>query len=342
MKGRFKILLLQIFFGLGLFLILGEFALRLSGRCLTYLEKTQHRYVNPYNQRLDSWYYVYPPNSKAEHNEAEFHTAETTNAMGLVGREIPVVKPDSAKWIFFIGDSFTEGHGADSSHSMPVYFQQLIDSAGMKAEVFNAGIAGSDPFFEYVLLKDKLIQHHPDEVIVSINESDFYDYIIRGGMERFKKDGTVQYRKSPPMEPLFHYSHLFRAFMFAFGSPVMLWKPQFDKQKKEALQQITECLYNMNSLCREHGVKLIVLLHPVPDVFTKTGGKDNISEIENYINRDSITFINTYQQFKPYLNRNNYLQYAWKLNNHFNAKGYKIYAEIIFADLNKQLGDICN
>ncbi|MCO5247754.1 MAG: hypothetical protein M9887_02225 [Chitinophagales bacterium] len=41
-------------------------------------------------------------------------------------------------------------------------------------EVLNAGKRGSDPFFNFKLLEDKLIEYQPDMVIQSFTANDYY------------------------------------------------------------------------------------------------------------------------------------------------------------------------
>jgi hypothetical protein len=59
-----------------------------------------------------------------------------------------------------------------------------------------AGVAGSDPFYEYRLLVDKLLACQPDLVMTVVNVSDVIDVIVRGG-----KDGRNVLAHGLPLYP---------------------------------------------------------------------------------------------------------------------------------------------
>jgi hypothetical protein len=37
--------------------------------------------------------------------------------------------------------------------------------------------------------------------------------------------------------------------------------------------------------------------------------------------------------FSQFLNQRNYLDYSWKLDKHFNSRGYKLFAELAFREI---------
>ncbi len=200
------------FFSVFLVLILVEIALRYSALFYTYPEVTGKPYTSYYNQELPTWYPFWTPNSSFEFDNRDFKYPYKINSLGFRGEEIQTDVPDSVNHIIVLGDSFAEGAGAPADSSWPELLQIFLDSAGILNEVTNAGISGSDPFFEYVFYRDKLKSVHPDYLIVSINSTDIQDYILRGGFERFHDDSSTHYRKGPWYEFLYINSHLVRAF----------------------------------------------------------------------------------------------------------------------------------
>jgi len=91
--------------------------------------------------------------------------------------------------------------------------QQLNLQLPLQHEVLNAGVVGSDAFFGYHLLKDKLLLLQPEIVLLNVNYSDFTNYIFCRGFERFKNDSIVQYQPAPAIKQYYKHSHLLRAFI---------------------------------------------------------------------------------------------------------------------------------
>ena len=176
-------------------------------RYSSYSEKnSEFLYVSPYTVKESNWspvwqknLHVYKPNYRSSLNFAEYAYHIQTNSEGLREAEIPVPNPHSDYRILALGDSFTEGRGAGQDSTWPKSLERKLNaSAGSrKTMVINAGISGSDPFFEYQLLKERLLKYNPNMVIVAINSSDIDDLIIRGGMERFQPGGILKYKEGP-------------------------------------------------------------------------------------------------------------------------------------------------
>ncbi len=204
---RIFLFLLLLLFTLGLL----EGALRLTGIFSVYTETIGMGYTSAYENPLPTWYPSRPPNDSIFEDRKDFKYASITNSFGIRDKEWREEK-DSAYRIIALGDSFAEGVGAPADSSWVRLLENLLQQRGARCEVFNAGISGSDPFFEYVLFRDKLARFRPDCVLVSINSSDIHDFILKGGMERFHADGTSHFRNAPEYEMLYEKSHIVRAF----------------------------------------------------------------------------------------------------------------------------------
>jgi len=72
-----------------------------------------------------------------------------------------------------------------------------------KIETLNGGVSGSDPFYSYYILRYKLLKYHPDLVVLTINKTDFDDFVCRGGDERFLSNGKIQTKSRPVIEWFF-------------------------------------------------------------------------------------------------------------------------------------------
>jgi hypothetical protein len=332
MKAHWKRIIFQVVVTLAAI----EIVLRIFGVNATYSERTRGCYVSYYGQVLPTWYHVWTPNTPIVYDQPEIKCSYPGNSLGLREVEIPVAKRDSIKRLIFIGDSFTEGDGVEYPFSMPRVFAKKIDSAQLKFEVFNAGVSGSDPFYEYVLLRDKLLTLHPDAVAVCINNSDIQDYIFRGGMERFHKDGTTAFRQGPWWKKLYQFSRIARVVLVAKGyNDCFLQPKEMEAEQKNAVQQILQCLHQMNDLCVSKKIRLICVLHPVPNSFAEGVKQDNIEALTLQAYRDSLPFLDLYPDFRAALNSGNYRQYSWEINRHYNRAGYELYAGILFNEVSK-------
>ncbi len=136
------------------------------------------------------WLRVNPPGSLVPYRNEEFEYFSQASSLGLREREIPRQKPPGQFRIVALGDSFTEGMGAPITRTWPRTLERLL---GRNFLVVNAGICGDDPFYAFVLLRDRLAALSPDLVILAQNATDVTDAVRRGGLERFAPDGTVVY-----------------------------------------------------------------------------------------------------------------------------------------------------
>lgn len=248
-------------------MVLAEIALRIMGRYEVYSEKTKGEYAIGYGEERDSWYYTHTPNKIDTPRNSDFTYPLVTNSLGL--REKEVASKDTAKKrILVLGDSFAEGVGAPYDSTWPRIMEKLLNQVGQPAEVIDAGIAGSDVFYEYVLYRDKLKELKPDIVLVSINASDYTDYIYRGGMERFLPDSTVLNRPAPWFEPLFHYSHFFRGGWNKINgynvNGMFVGVNEYPEMFNEANAKFVAVLEQFNALAKSNNAQLCVLIHNTP------------------------------------------------------------------------------
>ena len=169
-----------------------------------------HSYLSPYEpvNIQKGHIYSHKENSTLTYKTNEFSYIHKMNKDGFRCTDFDTSKGKNEIRIAAIGDSYTEGVGAPQDSTWPGLLEEKLNKTdnGFKYSVINAGIIGSDPIFGFVLLRDKLLKYHPDIVIYTINLSDYLDLRTRGGMERFKPDGIIEYKKGPVWEWLFAIS----------------------------------------------------------------------------------------------------------------------------------------
>ena len=194
-KKQFLWLLKYSMIVLVVFFLFFEIILRISGFYASYSENVGNSFSTYYNRMLPNHYHLLPEGNLDFLERDEFNYAYQINSLGLRGREVSAAKKDSTYRIIVFGDSFTEGFGAPGDSTYPSLLEKELNRTYTGTfEVINAGVIGSDPFYCYKLLVDRFLAYEADLVIFSINNSDITDYIFRGGLERFRADGTTSRR----------------------------------------------------------------------------------------------------------------------------------------------------
>jgi lysophospholipase L1-like esterase len=190
----------------------------------------------------------------------------------------------------------------------------------------NAGVCGSDPYFEYILLKEKLLKFKPDLVLVAVNNSDLTDILLRGGMERFRSDGTLQYNPAPWWEPIYATSHISRLFFTAMGYNDLLIKRN-GHNYSDSEAKLIEIIRNFNSLSKQENFKFILIFHPhKTDIDRKTSKLDGVIKQINSEKELEVLNLLTYFIEKEKIDSSNSQNYYWVKDGHHNAKGYAAFA----------------
>ena len=310
-------------------LVLFELYLRVQGINSTYTEKIDGgAYQSPYEARPGlGWLHTYTPHERRHIQAKEFVISLHANAEGCNDRDWSLQK--NRKRIFCLGDSFTEGIGSSPDSSYPAALQNLL---GDSAEVCNAGVSGSDPFYEYMLLKQKLLMYKPDVVLVSINWSDIDDYIARGGFARFRPNGTLTFNRAPWWEGLYARCYTLRFFIInvCHYSPMFLSRHQKVIKEDEARQQLIACVDSFSSLCRAQNIQPVFVFHPMISEVKES--KLKCQRVLDYCRAHAILAVDVL----AYLKLKGVVQpegIFWPIDQHNNNRGYHLFAEAVAEKL---------
>ncbi len=187
---------------------------------------------------------------------------ERCNAFGLRG-----ALPDKNKKIILtLGDSFTEGLGAPADSCYPALLRNYIVAKDSLQDVLNAGVAGNDIFFDWKMLQKLQDRYQLKQLIFLMNVTDVNDVATRGGKERFKPDGFLQFKARPAWEPLYAVSFVFRLFMHnVFKLDYNLQtEQQVTARNAEALNKIQELMKKeIIPWSQQHGTGILFVLHPL-------------------------------------------------------------------------------
>lgn len=330
MRKNILLLCFSCVFALGV----GELFCRIKGSYLSYNERTgASGYTSPFEMDSRDSTRAYQPYTKRLLKRNEFTDEWTSNADGL--KEKNITQKKNKKRILILGDSFTEGVGAPPDSSYPRILETLLVNSNDSAEVINAGIGGSDIFFEYKLLQVLLPKYQPDVVIVTCNASDIFEYSTRGGFERFHKDGSIHYRNAPWFEPLYAHSLFARVFIhdvlqYDFN---FIPKDQYNTETAKALQRMALAIDWVQLLCRQQQIPFGMVFHPFhgdfeyPETYL-------MKDLVKHCNQNHIPNVDAlpYMQTKG-INNNNWASIYWPMDGHFKPKGYALLANCTYTVL---------
>ena len=314
--------------------VLTEFLLRVGHVYQTGFERNEGRYKSFYKSPYTSHYPVLPKTYRMSVTP-EFSYPVSVNSLGFLGGEWPRIK---AKWkrILVLGDSFTEGIGAPADSSWPFLLEKMLNSDSVFAEVFNAGVSGSDPVFQNRLFQHKLVSYLPEMVVMTINFSDIHEIITRGGEKRFRANGQVVFNSSPAWEPLYQWSYFFRFMIHTiFRYDFSLLSPQeYAIRSEEAVREIIHQAYSLHQFCKEKNTGFTVVIHPYLDPYDAfLRQQDILGKVDSGLRNQGVQIINLFSPFRDKVNKTNYKQYAWPVDKHYNSRGYAMFARFVADSL---------
>ena len=292
-------------------------------------------------ERERGFLYTNPPNKIKTITNNEFSYEHRYNSEGLRNKEISTTKQQNEIRIITLGDSYTEGVGSPQDSTCPCLFEQELQRCYSKDSfytVINAGVYGSDPFFESYLLKTRLLRYKPDIVFVAINNSDITDVIERGGFERFASDSTIVFKNSAWWEPLSGASIIVRMAVrniFKYGNN-FLRRKDFLPVYLEASKSLVIAVNEMAKMAKEAGFKLVIIFNP--SLNEMGASRFDLDVTKRLIVDSTINIIDLQRDYNNYFKQNNlnYKDYFWPKDSHPNSKGYLIWSRILLSEMREK------
>ncbi|MDD4899087.1 MAG: GDSL-type esterase/lipase family protein [Candidatus Omnitrophica bacterium] len=108
------------------------------------------------------------PGFKASDDKFGRVTSFSVSEQGFKDRDFSLQKPANTIRIACVGDSITEGVGVANADTYPKLLEKYLNSMGSqkKFEVINAGVSDYSLPQEYFYIKHKIVNFHPDIVIL--------------------------------------------------------------------------------------------------------------------------------------------------------------------------------
>ncbi len=323
-------------------LTISEIYLRIDGELDTYAEKTGHFYRSYYNHEAPSLYWNHPIDTTYTIHQGDFSYEYETNELGLREKRNAISKPDTGAFrILTLGDSFTEGFGTSADSAWPRIFEDWFKTETIgfkKVQVYNAGMAGSDPFFNYVMLKDKLLPFRPNLVIQTVNVSDLSDFLFRGGMERF---GTnhIKFRNGPWWEPLFRLSYTFRLVaenLFGYNSMLVSNENHIRIYRESVKKYAPLFSTTYRQLADSVGFSVVYILQPMhSDIQYQNGYYLYMQQLDSLLKESGCISIDLLPAMESAIGIDTAYDYSWKTDGHYRGLGYLKMGELIADTLTK-------
>lgn len=292
-------------------------------------------YYSDFEKGEKAFYKLKFPKEEYSLQSSEFNFSRTANSLGIPDVEWSMNKDTSTTRILCIGDSFTEGDGADFDSTYVAFLNRSLQSKNPHIEVMNAGRCGSDPFFDFKLLQNIMIEYQPDIIIQSFTINDlYYDMLIKGGNERFLPDSTLKFRPDYWWEPIYAASFTARILIQSVGGfDKNLHRIELSPENKLRMEQNSKQLFkDYQDFAQKHQAQLVVFT--LPFIENLKGSQEN-EEFYNKFKKEfadfGISFHNLHPCYEDYIAANNsiYKDYYWKTDGHHNAKGYEMMAKCI-------------
>ncbi len=317
-----------------LFIPAAEIALRITCDYCTWTEKSGEGLVSLYGVTEPTWYHVREPNSVTTFELPEFDYEIRTNSLGFRDIEHPLDKPAGEFRLLAIGDSFTEGWGARFERTWLNVLAGNLEANYPDANfrVISGGSSGSDPFFGYRNLEDRLLAYRPDWVLLVVNDSDIHDILVRGGMERFLPDGTTRGADGPDMPFLYKHSQFARFILFEVFDYThsLLRRPERNRRAALAIQSLKDLLREYKSLLDARGIRFTLVLQPYRNEVARQEYQ-RLGELVDFAQQHSIDMIDTrhYMSQKLQEHEGRLEDLYWPIDAHFTELGYRYFAEAV-------------
>lgn len=323
-KQNIMTVLISVFVGL----LIVEASLRILGINVTAFEQRFGYYESVQTQFKLKEYFVREANISYILKNEEFEFERQSNSLGLSGDEPESRKEENEFLIMALGDSFTEGDGAHKDSTWLKFLERkLPDNDSVDYCFFNAGVCGSDPIYEYKLLKDKLLVYKPNLVIVSYG-FELTDVIMRGGKERYETEKPAIERHW--WQPIYSVSFLTRLIVHnLFGyDDLLLSKSDYELARQKAISDLKLSIDDFKKLSESEGFELLIIFFPMQNELDSGKYNSNMELIE-YSDKLGIRTLDMMKYYRQelHIDKNNSSNYYWEKDGHHNSAGYEKYAD---------------
>ena len=322
--------------------ILLELGLRTLGLVASYTEIREGQYLSPYDGDRSLW--VREANTHHVLQSPEFSFDRYTNSLGFSDRDFSIEKPLGCRRILCFGDSFTEGDGAPVDSAYPVLLEHALHTMDSSTswEVWNVGLCGSDPIFNYITYGELLRTFEADLIIQTISEADIkQDFVIRGGMNRYNAEGELAIQSPVWWEAIYAYSHVARLFLHYLGGfdYTLMTKKTRQERLAEAVGHTESIIDQWQEASTLDNRSLLFVLLPMKNNANNGKWSKEMTAIKDYLSTqyNDTLHVDLLTDYTKYCQRDGLSVYYWPQDGHHTSKGYLMMAESIAKHLSTGL-----
>ncbi len=279
---------------------------------------------------------THPRNTEYSFETSDFCFLHKYNEYGIRERNNLKELIQGKTVILTIGDSFTEGVGTSQDSTWQRILEtRLNETISSYFVVVNAGVSGSDPIQEVKLLEKLTNELQPNYVIISIGSNDLMDIVEN-------PDNSRSLINSQPLGYYFYsWSFLYRAVSTLFYDypEIFMNQKKFDVELQKSSEIIYNQIYQITEMGNVVGFKTIVVFFPSADELINYQYKYSsfATLIHKTRNTDKIFSVDILEFFTE--NKNAFILpediLYWPADGHMTPVGYRIWSDILYADLNQ-------
>ena len=191
---------------------------------------------------------------------------ESLNTFGFRGANYPEAKPPGAFRVVCLGDSCTFGFKVAPEESYPAKLEQGLRAAhpGLRIEVINGGVPGTDFYQHLLVLKKKLLRFGPDLLVDWSHPN--WTWSIKRFRDRAERPPFYAFLQRP-LRRLATYRRLQRWLKEGPTRAALyenLWSHEAGKEDVDEvyLQDYVRDLDDLRALSAEHGFALLFTNYP--------------------------------------------------------------------------------
>lgn len=291
-------------------------------------------------------------------------TRKVNGQSWMMDYEVSHQKKDGTYRIAYLGDSFIEGTCPEED-TIPSIVRRLLKVPGYESvEVINTGTSSYAPTLYYLLLKTKLLQFHPDLIVLNIDMTDVFDDSLY--QATLETDGDGNPTACPAGHPLLsthrrterglerlsllqrsvswlsERSSLVRMILHVAGQvrrdvrsgdegvpQAFAWCASNRSQEVEAdVKWSMEMLKRVIQLAKSNGIKIVVTAVPHRQQLEGTWSLQPFNDIAAVCAAEGVPFLNPVDAFKQRLGSTPPRDIYIPQDMHFNPKGYRMWGEI--------------
>ena len=327
-------------------ILAGVFTLLLleGGIRLLELTKRKNTIQQQVTEMLKEANQLYPPPNKffsqVLERENLGHKNHPSMGISLRDYEYPIEKPENTYRIIGLGDSFAWGWGvADNRRTTFKYLDCWLNATenGKSYEVINCAQPAKTVRFYEAFVKEYGEKFEPDMFLILYNLND--SYLPHASMVVDRRTEKLMEEEKDPLSDI---SRLFRLVKKRIVKKKVhdyttghIKEGYFGPEKEQKWGKAQENLIEIQRVCQEQGIELVVAIFPLLFELEKNYPFQNeVAEIDRFLQSNQIKSVDLLPSFKG---KKTFVLWSRPTDSHPNKIGHRLAAEAIYHFLQKQV-----